>query len=38
VIDVGGTELLTVGRFAGPVLDPIGGGEILVSREAASVA
>jgi hypothetical protein len=38
VIDVGGNELLTVGRFAGPVSDPVGGGEILVSREAAGVA
>ena len=38
VIDVGGSELLTVGRFAGPVPDPVGGGEILVSREAAGVA
>jgi len=38
VIDVGGSELLTVGRFAGPVPDPVGGGEILVSRQAAGVA
>jgi hypothetical protein len=34
VIDVGGGELLTVGLFAGPVSDPVGAGEILVSREA----
>jgi hypothetical protein len=34
VIDVGGGELLTIGRFAEPVDDEVGGGEILVSREA----
>jgi hypothetical protein len=38
VIDVGGGELLTVARFSVPVHDAIGGGEILVSREAAVVA
>jgi hypothetical protein len=33
VIDVGRGELLTVGLFAEPVRDPVGGGEIVVSRE-----
>ena len=38
VIDVGGGELLTVGFFALPVRDEIGGGEILISREAGVLA
>ena len=32
VIDVGGGELLAVGRFTGPVNAEVGTGEILVSR------
>ena len=32
VIDVGGGELLTVGLYADPVSEPVGTGEILVSR------
>jgi hypothetical protein len=38
VIDVGGGESLTDGLFAGPVSDQVGGGEILVSREAGVLA
>jgi hypothetical protein len=34
VIDVGGGELLTVGLFADPVHDEVGGGEIVVSRQS----
>jgi hypothetical protein len=38
VIDVGGGELLTVGLFATPGRDPVGGGEILVSRQGGVAA
>jgi hypothetical protein len=37
VIDVGGGELLTIGLFSVPVSDDVGGGEILVSRDAAAL-